>query len=123
MISIIYYRDVTNGEDLAAKANVVLGNYVNNRAKVVRTDSVPATKEKPAEHLIVVLFPRPDFIEAVFARFKIVGGVGAMAIYAHREYGKKSAEQMNVWLQTDGASTEKALMRWDQIPPLDVKKK
>ena len=123
MVTINYYRNVTDGEALAATANAVLENYKNNQAMVLRIDSVPRTPEKPAEYLIVVLFPRPDFIEAVFARFKMVDGIGTSTIYSHRKYGKKIGDQMSAWLQANGASKEKALMSWKEIPSLDASKK
>ncbi|MBV9127862.1 MAG: hypothetical protein JO117_07225 [Verrucomicrobia bacterium] len=118
MVTINYYPSVKDGDGLAATANAVLGNYKAHQATVVRTDSVPRTPEKPAEYLIVVCFTRPDFSEAVFARFKLVGGTrGAAAIYSHREYGQKNGEQMRAWLQKNGPATEKALMNAEQLPP------
>jgi len=122
MITIHHYRSVKEGESLASTANAVLENYKRNGARVLRTDAVPRTAEKPAEYLLVVLFPRPDFIETVFARFKLVGGIGSAAIYSHREYGQKIGDQMSAWLQKNGSNTEKALMAWEQIPPLDAAK-
>jgi hypothetical protein len=120
MITFHRFHDVRDGDGLAARANAVLENYKANRAMVVRTDAVPRTEEKPAEYLIVVLFPRPDFIEAVFARFKLVDGIGTAVIYSHREYGKGIGGVMSTWLQANGPSTEKALMTWDQFSSLQV---
>lgn len=122
MITINHYRSVSDGEALAKTANAVLGTYMDNRAKVLRTDSVPRTPEKPAEHLIVVLLARPNFIEAVFARFKLIDGVGTAAIYSHREYGGKTGDQMSSWLKSNGPAIEKALMKWEDIPLLDASK-
>lgn len=123
MITINRVRSVVNGEGLAGIANAVLETYKSNRAIVLRTDSVPRTADKPAEYLIAVLFPRPDFIEAVFARFKIVSGIGTCAIYSHREYGKEIGDRMSAWLKTNGPTTEKALMAWEEIPLRGVSKK
>jgi hypothetical protein len=117
MVTINRYPAIVDGEGLSARANAVLGTYKSHRAMVLRTDSVPRTAEKPAEYLMVVLFPRPDFIEAVFARFKIHGGVGISAIYSHRIYGSKIGDQMSAWLKANGPSTEKILMNWVGIPP------
>ena len=89
---------------------------------MLRTNSVPRTAQKPAEYLIVVLFVQPEYIEAVFSRFKLVGGTGTAAIYCHREYGKQIGDQMSAWLQKNGAVIEKALMAWERIPPLDAQK-
>lgn len=123
MITINRYRQVKDGEALAGSANAVLENYKNNRAMVVKTHSVPRTPKKPAEHLVVVLFPRPDFIEAVFARFKMDGGAGVAVIYSHREYGNKIGDQMSAWLKKNGPGIEKTLMAWDRLPVLDQAKK
>ncbi|HEY0944510.1 MAG TPA: hypothetical protein VGD81_04555, partial [Opitutaceae bacterium] len=116
MVTLHSYQNAKDGEGLAATANAVLENYKRAQAKLVRTDSVPRTAEKPAEYLIVVLFPQPDFIEAVFARFKLEGGVGRSFIYSHREYGKKVGDQMSAWLQKNGPATEKALMSMEPLP-------
>jgi hypothetical protein len=116
MMTIRRYRSVTDGDRLAAAANTVLENYKTNGAMILRTDSTPRTASLPAEHLIVALFPKKDFIEAVFARFKIVGGTGSSAIYCHRVYGEKAGNPMSAWLKANGPSVEKALMRWEGIP-------
>ena len=123
MVTINHYRSVVDGEALAATANTVLASYKANHATVLRTDSMPRTAGKPAEYLLVVLFPRPDLIEAVFARFKIVDGLGTSTVYSHREYGKKVGDQMSAWLKAHGRTTEKALMSWEEIPPPDAAKK
>jgi hypothetical protein len=85
---------------------------------VVKTDSVPRTADRPAEHLIVVIFGRPEFIEVAFARFRMHEGVGSAAIYSHRIYGKKVGDEMSAWLQKNGPATENNLMKWDAMPPL-----
>jgi hypothetical protein len=74
---------------------------------------VPATDEKPAEHFIAVLFTRPDFSEAAFARFKLVGGNGHSFVYSHRFYGNKAADEMSEWLKSRGEKTENALLDWE----------
>ena len=110
MLTVNVYRQVTNGEGLALVANQVLERYKSQQARVLRTDSVPRTADKPAEHLIVVVFGRPTFLEAVLARFKMVGGKGASIVYSHRVYGKEVGPQMSAWLGDNGPSMEKALM-------------
>ena len=72
----------------------------------------------PAEHLIVVSFSRPEYIEAVFARFRMHDGVGTALIYSHRVYGKKAGKEMSAWLEKNGPATEKHLMKWDAMPKL-----
>ncbi len=116
MLTICYYRNVTEGEGLAATANAVLENYKVNGAMILKTDSVPMTKDRPAEHFVAVVFPRPEFIESVFARFKIAGGLGCCVIYSHREYGRRVGDDVSAWLQKNGPGIEKELMNWEQIP-------
>ena len=116
MVTILFYRKAKDGEGLAATANSVLENYKAIGAVVVKTDSVPRTRDKPAEHLIVVTFGRPDFIEVAFARFKMHEAIGSAVIYSHRIYGKTVGDQMSAWLKAKGASTERNLMNWDATP-------
>jgi hypothetical protein len=118
MVTILFYRKAKDGEALAATASAVLENYKANKAVVVKTDSVPRTRDKPAEHLIVVTFGRPEFIEVVFARFRMHDGVGTAVIYSHRLYGNKVGDQMSAWLKTNGFTTEGNLMKWDAMPML-----
>jgi len=119
MVTTHSYRKARDGEALAATANAVLENYKANKALMVKTDSVPAGRGKPAEHLIVVLFARPEFIEAVFARFRMHDGVNAAAIYSHRIYGKNVGNAMSAWLEKNGPATETNLMKWEAMvkPP------
>jgi hypothetical protein len=123
MVTLNRYRDARDGEGLAATANAVLGTYKANGAIVVRTDSVPRTNEHPAEYLMVVLFPRPEFIEAAFARFKIVDGTGASAVYSHREYGNGMEDRMRAWLEANGPAMEDALMDREKLPPANESQK
>src|SRR5438105_385944 len=53
MITINTYPGVDDGEKLAQTANAVLGNYKRS-GEVLRTSSVPATDDRPAEHFISV---------------------------------------------------------------------
>jgi hypothetical protein len=113
MITINGYPGVDDSEKMAGAANAVLGNYRHHQAKVLKTSSVPETDEKPAEHFIAVLFTRPDFSEAAFARFKLVDGKGHSFVYSHRFYGKKAADKMAEWLKATGEKTENALLDWE----------
>ena len=113
MLTINFYPQVKTGEGLALVANQVLENYKTQNGRVLKTDSVPRTVEKPAEHLIVVVFGRPTFLEAVEARFKLVNGKGVSIIYSHRVYGKEVGPAMSIWLKENGPSIEKALMGWE----------
>jgi hypothetical protein len=116
MITVNGYPDVGDGEHLAAAANAVLENYKNHQARVLKTRSVPRTADRPAEHLIAVVFTRPDFIEVAFARFKLVEGKGCSVVYSHRIYGEKIGDQMSAWLSANGEEIEKALMEWSSMP-------
>jgi hypothetical protein len=115
MITINGYPGVDESEKMAGTANAVLGNYRSHNGKILRTNSVPATDKRPAEHFISVLFTRPDFAEAAFARFKLVDGKGYSFVYSHRLYGDKAGDEMSEWLKANGEKTEKALMDWN--PP------
>lgn len=112
MLSFNSYRQITDGEGLARVANQVLENYKSQKGIVLKTLSVPRTSERPAEHLIVVVFGRPAFLEAVQARFEMVNGKGISVIYSHRVYGKAAGPEMSAWLKDHGPATEKALMAW-----------
>jgi hypothetical protein len=116
MVTILAYRNVTDGEGLAATANAVLETYKANGAIVLRTDSVPRTATRPAEHLIVVVFPRPEFVEVAFARFRLSRDVGRAAVHSHRIYGKQAGNAMKAWLEKHGPATEKTLMAWNAMP-------
>jgi hypothetical protein len=116
MVTIRYYRNAKDGETLAATANAVLENYKIANAMIVKTDSVPKTENKPAEHLIVAIFGQPEFLEVAFARFRMHDGVGTAVIYSHRIYGKKTGNEMSAWLEKNGPDTEKSLMKWDAMP-------
>jgi hypothetical protein len=116
MVTQVYYREANDGDKLAGVANSVLEIYKKNGADVVRTDSVPRTEARPAEHLVVVLFRRETFFEVSFARFQLREGVGSATIYGHRAYGADAAQSMGDWLKKNGAAMEKTLMSWDGAP-------
>ena len=118
MITINVYGSAPNGDALAVKANAVLENYKSHGGRVLRTDSVPRTHDRPAEHFIAAVFGGPNFLEAAFARFELVDGVGCSIVYSHRIYGEKVGDQMSRWLNENGSKTEKMLMEWKTIPSL-----
>lgn len=111
MMTVNEYPAVKDGEALAQTANNILETYKANAARVVRTNSIPRTATKEAEHLIVVLFPRTDFIEASFCRVLMEKGAGVSLVYSHRIYGKKAGEPMSQWLLKNGQKIETALMK------------
>jgi len=116
MLTINGYPGVADGDALATAANAVLENYKNHQARVLKTSSVPRTPDRPAEHLIAVVFTRPDFSEAAFARFKLVDGKGFSFVYSHRIYGEAAGDQMSSWLGAHGEKVEEALMEWNSMP-------
>ena len=116
MITVNVYPSAHDGDALAVKTNAVLENYKSHGARVLRTDSVPRTPDRSAEHFIAVVFGRPDFLEAAFARFNLVDGVGCSIVYSHRIYGAKVGDQMSKWLNDNGSKMEKTLMDWNSGP-------
>src|SRR5262245_14793758 len=106
MITINLYPDAHDGDALAGKANAVLENYKSHNGMVLRTDSVPRTADRPAEHFISVVFGQPNFLEAAFACFKLIKGKCCSIVYSHRIYGEKIGDQMSAWLAANGAATE-----------------
>ena len=121
MVTINVHEKVNDGDQLAALANSVLSNY-QRAGKILRTDSKPRMKDQPAEHLIVAILGAPGLMEAVFARVRLVDGVGVIVVYSQREYGEKAAATIGGWLQTNGQATEKSLMTWDKLPALTALK-
>jgi len=116
MITINVYQSAHDGDALARKANAVLENYKSHNGRVLRTDSIPRTPDRPAEHFIAVVFGRPNFIEVAFARFKLVNGVGCSIVLSHRIYGEKVGDPMSAWLNDNGPKMEKKLVEWNDIP-------
>lgn len=122
MITVNGYPNVNDGEGLAAMANAVLENYKKHQARVLKTSSVPRTPDRPAEHLIAVVFGRPNFIEVAFARFKLMDGKGCSFVYSHRIYGEKIGDEMSAWLSDNGPEIEKTLMEWKSMPsPVSIR--
>ena len=115
MVTINVNESVRNGDQLAAMANSILANY-QKHGKIVRTDSKPRTPQRPAEHLIVAILGNATLLEAAFARIVLIEGVGVVAVYSHRVYGKDAAAPMGDWVQTTGPTIEKTLMSWDKMP-------
>jgi hypothetical protein len=116
MITINLYPSAHDGDALAVKANAVLENYKNHGGRVLRTNSVARTTDRPAEHFIAVVFGRPNFLEAAFAHFKLVDGMGCSIVYSHRIYGEKVGDEMSKWLKDNGPKIEKTLMAWNNSP-------
>jgi hypothetical protein len=116
MITINGYPNVDDGETLASTANAVLENYKSHQARVLRTRSIPRTADRPAEHLIAVVFTRSNFSEVALARFKLMKGKGCSLVYSHRIYGEGTADEMSAWVEANGLEMEKTLMEWSSMP-------
>jgi hypothetical protein len=116
MVTLNFYRDVKDGDGLASIANRVLATYQAGKGVIVKTDSVPRTNDKPAEHLIVVIFVDPAFTEVAFTRLLMRDGMGMSVVYSYRIYGQRSANEMSAWCTQNGPPTEQKLMAWDTIP-------
>ncbi|MDA3873361.1 MAG: hypothetical protein PF795_05320 [Kiritimatiellae bacterium] len=110
MLTVNIYPDAKSGDDLAGIANNILGRYQNHGAMVLRTNSIPRTDEKEAEHFIAVLFPRKEFIEIVFTRLAMMESDACSIIYSHRIYGSSAGDEASEWLQKKGEESEKVLM-------------
>ena len=110
LITVNDYVTVKDSEGLAKTANAVLDTYKKNSAFVVKTSSVPKVATKPAEHLVVVLFQRDNFLEASFARFVLIHSQGQSIVYSHRIYGTDPTKAMGTWIKDFGDKREKALM-------------
>ena len=117
MMTINVYEDVVDGDGLALLANKVLENYKSHGGIVLKTDSVPRTVEKPAEHLIAVILGQPTVIEVVQARFKLIDRKGVAFIHSHRVYGSSVGPEMSDWLKKNGPSMEEELMKWESVSP------
>lgn len=122
MVTINVRETVHDGDQLAAVANGVLGNY-QKFGKVIRTDSRPRTAQHPAEHLVVAVLGDAGFLEAAFARFVLVDGGALVIVYSHRIYASKAGDAMSQWLSANGPSVEKTLMGWDKAPSIAALKK
>ncbi len=118
MVTIIRHPRITDSDGLAGLANAMLVGSQDRRGKLLRTDSVAATLDAPAEHLLVVVLGNPQLLEAVFARFVMRDGVGTLIMYAHREYGRAVGDQMSDWLRANGPAVEEMLMQWSAWPTL-----
>lgn len=116
MVTVNDYPDVTDGEGLAARANTVLTVYQEHGGVVVRTSSIPRTDERPAEHLIVILFDREKFSEVAFARFLLRDKRAVSIVSSRRSYGASSADSIRAWVKKSAPSREKALMAFESLP-------
>lgn len=125
MVTVQLYRNARNVDSLAATAATVLANYKKASGIIVKTaasapnsgrEHVNEPSDKFTQHLIVVIFGRPECIEAVFSRFGMHDGVGAAVLYSHRIYGKSVGDEMAAWLMENRSAIERNLMNWSTMP-------
>lgn len=115
MVTIDVHDSVSTGDQLADVANTTLGNY-KHFGKVLLTDSMPRTANHPAEHLVIAVLGTSTFLEATFARCRLVDGVGTVIVYSHRTYGEAARQEMNGWLKSNGDEVKNDLMAWSSMP-------
>ena len=115
MVTINVHETVQDGDQLAALANRVLGNY-QRAGKILRADSAARTAEREAEHFVAAVLGNPQLLEAVFARFLLQEGRGLVVVYSKRIYGARVGDAMNRWLGENGPGVERALRTWSPLP-------
>lgn len=116
MITFHYYPKFRSVEKLASVANAVLTNYQNSGAVILRTNSVPRSPEKPAEHFIAAIFKQKNSIEFSEIRFLFVDGIGASMVASHKFYGKNREKEAIKWIKKHGTQIEIQLMNYNDIP-------
>lgn len=122
MITINVIDKVSDGDKLAELANRILGTY-QAAGKILRTNSIPRTQVRPAEHFIGAVLGNQGFLEAVFARVVLMDGTGLVIVHSHRIYGQKVGPEMADWLRKNGPHSEQVLMDWSDIPnPVELRK-
>ena len=120
MVTVNVHPAVRDGEGLATVANTVLSNY-GTHGRIVRTNSVPRTGEREAEHLMVAALGAPGFIELAFARAILHDGVGVVLVYSHRIHGADVGAEASAWLGKHGPAVEMRLMGFADVPrPSDL---
>jgi hypothetical protein len=120
MLTLWRYPGISEGEGLSAQANRTLGAYQNAKGRILRTNSLPRTPQKPAEHFIAALLGSPRFVEFAAARFLLVDGRGVGVIYSRRAYGNPAKPDLGAWVGQHGAAVEQRLMAFDPRPALGV---
>ena len=118
MLTIWRYDAIRDGEALAAQANRTLGAYQSARGKILRTNSLPRTAQKPAEHFIAALLGGGQALEFAAARLLLADGRGVGLVYSRRSYGKPAKPDLGPWVAQNGASLEQRLMAFDPGPAL-----
>jgi len=111
MLTVNLYPDVKSGEGLAEVANKLLGLYQQHNALVLKTNSVPRTDKKEAEHLIAVVLPQKEYLEIVFTRLAMTDQKAGAIVYSHRIYGTEAGNIASKWLEDNAQASENSLMK------------
>ena len=118
MVSVLVLRDVNSPEKLADFASILLERY-KARHGLLRTNTVPATAQNPAQHFVAGLLLANGIAECVFNRILLMHDIGYNFVYSHRNYGsdmKQTVDQTASWAKANGASIENAVMTFDALP-------
>jgi hypothetical protein len=116
MVTVQLYDHVSNADQLAFVANGVLVAYQKS-GLIVRTNSLKATPQRPAEHMVVAILQDQGVREMVFARFRLAPeGGGQAVVYSHRVYGMQPDAAASAWFREHDLPLEKAMMTWTDIP-------
>ncbi|MDP2571936.1 hypothetical protein Q8W40_07090 [Vibrio penaeicida] len=112
MVSFVLFQPINDGDSLAAIANQTLATYKTHEGMLMATDSVPASKDQPAEHFIAYLFISPDSFEFSANRLVLSEGIGVSVVYSRRFYNKKGEDGHVVsdWMEKHGPEIEASLM-------------
>ncbi len=111
MVSFVIFSDANNGEALAENANRILGNYQSHKGMLLATNSIPATKQQPAEHFMAYLFIEPERFEFAANRIVQLENYGVSLVYSKRFYNNKGEDGHSVsrWMEAQGPKIEEAL--------------
>lgn len=122
MVTISVFENVTTSEELAELVNRIVAHY-ESQGTILRRDTKAATKNRPAEFLIVAVLGNSELREAAFTRLMLRNGVGYAVIRAHRFYGNSAGAAMDAWVRKNGRGTQTTLMAWSQLPSADALKR
>lgn len=118
MITLISFQNVKDKQALTNAAAESLKYYESQKGIILTAKSLPEKAEAFDEHLIVVVLGSKEFLEVVFARFKMEKGLGVALLYSHRIYGEKTGDVANKWLKEFGPIYEKEIFNVKEIPSI-----
>jgi hypothetical protein len=122
MVSVVADREANSPDKLAGWANGLLGGYKAKHG-LLRTNSIPATPQDPAQYFIAGILMATGVVECVFNRFLLMHDVGYDFIYSHRYYGadmKQNTAQAVDWIKANGPAIESAVMKFAPVPDINA---